>query len=72
MSALGKAERVVLGILLEAWPDPVTREVLAERSGYSETSLRNPLGRLRTLDLVHDWTADDTLGQHATMTGATQ
>lgn len=61
MSVLGKAERTVLIILLDAWPDPVGRQELAERSGYSETSLRNPLGRLRTLDLVHDWTADDTL-----------
>jgi len=65
MSALGKAERTVLGILLDAWPAPVSRAELAERSGYSETSLRNPLGRLRTLDLVHDWTADETLARHA-------
>jgi hypothetical protein len=56
---------IVLGILLDAWPDPVSRPELAERSGYSETSLRNPLGRLRTLALVHDWTADDMLAQEA-------
>lgn len=65
MSVLGKAERTVLSILLDAWPEPVTRADLAEKSGYSEASLRNPLGRLRTLELVHDWAADETLAQHA-------
>jgi len=65
MSVLGKAERTVLAIFLDAWPGPVSRPELAERSGYSETSLRNPLGRLRTLELVHDWTADETLAAAA-------
>jgi hypothetical protein len=63
MSVLGKAERTVLGILLDTWPEPVTRADLAGQSGYSEASLRNPLGRLRTLELVHDWTADETLAR---------
>jgi uncharacterized protein len=70
MSVLSKAERTVLGILLDAWPDPVGRPELAERSGYSETSLRNPLGRLRTLELVHDWTADETLAMAARETAS--
>lgn len=71
MAALGKAERIVLGVFLDIWPESPTRAELAELSGYSEASLKNPLGRLRTLGLVHDWTADETLAR-AAREGATR
>jgi uncharacterized protein len=67
MGKLGKAEQAVLRVMLEAWPAELTREEVAERSGYSATSssLANALGKLRTLQLVKGWVADETLAQHA-------
>lgn len=52
-----KAEREVLEVLYEAYPDSLTPEEVAERtpSGYAPGGggFRNALGKLRTLELVH-------------------
>jgi hypothetical protein len=58
---LSRAERAVLDVLANAWPEPVDRDTLAERSGYSATSssLANALGKLRSLELVDGWAAHD-------------
>lgn len=51
-----KAEREVLQVLVDAWPDALDREEIAERteSRYEPTGggFRNALGKLRTLDLA--------------------
>lgn len=62
-SKLGKAERAILDVLLNAYPDELDREEVAARSGYSATSssLSNALGRLRSLELVDGWRASDDL-----------
>lgn len=67
MSKLGKAERVIWRVLLDAFPAELAKDEVAERSGYSATSssFGNALGRLRTLELIHGWQADETLAQHA-------
>ncbi len=51
---LGRAERAVLGVIADAWPDPVSRDDVSDRSGYSATSssLGNALGKLRSLALI--------------------
>jgi uncharacterized protein DUF87 len=53
-SRLGKCEASVLGVLVEVYPDALSRERLAEKAGYSPTSssFANALGRLRTLELL--------------------
>lgn len=47
-------ERRILEPLLEAYPDPLSNEELAERAGYSAKggAFNNPKGRLRTLELI--------------------
>jgi hypothetical protein len=67
MSRLNRAERALLRVFLEAWPELVARDDAAERSGYSATSssFSNALRRLRTLELIRGWTADDTLAEQA-------
>lgn len=67
MSKLGKAERAILRVFLDAWPTVLTKDEVAERSGYSATSsgFGNALGKLRSLQLVNGWEADETLAQHA-------
>jgi hypothetical protein len=67
MGQLGRAERTLLRVFLDAWPQPLTKAEAAERSGYSATSsgFANALGRLRTLELIHGWTADETLAGQA-------
>lgn len=54
LSKLPKAERIMLAIALDAYPKPVTKERLAEKSGYSITSstFANAIGKLRTLELI--------------------
>lgn len=44
----------ILKVLLEAWPEGVTNDALAEASGYSPGggAFANPRGRLKTLGLV--------------------
>jgi len=53
-SKLGKAERIILGVAIEAWPASLSREEVARLSGYSETSssFGNALSKLRTLELI--------------------
>jgi hypothetical protein len=60
---LGKAERAVLDVLVEAFPREVDRQEISERTGYSLTSsaLPNALGRLRGLKLVDGWRASPDL-----------
>jgi hypothetical protein len=51
----GKAERAILGALIDAWPSPLTHNELAARAGYEPTSsgFKNPLAKLRRLELAH-------------------
>lgn len=51
---LGKAERILLQALVEAYPREMTKEELSAASGYSSnsSSFANALGTLRTLELV--------------------
>ena len=51
---LGKAERLTLETLTQAYPDGLTKEEVAIKAGYEANggSFNNALGRLRTLELV--------------------
>jgi uncharacterized protein len=51
---LGKAERLILDALTEAYPDALSKEEVAVRAGYEANGggFRNALGRLRTLELI--------------------
>ena len=51
---LGKAERLILETLTQAYPDALTKEEVAARAGYEANGggFNNALGRLRTLELV--------------------
>jgi hypothetical protein len=51
---LGKAERLILETLTEAYPDALTKEEVAAKAGYEASGggFNNALGRLRTLELV--------------------
>lgn len=51
---LGKAEREILRVVVEAYPKAVPLANAARKCGYSETSggVRNAAGKLRTLELV--------------------
>jgi hypothetical protein len=51
---LGGPERKILVALAEPEPQTLSVEALAERTGYELTggAFKNPLGRLRTLELV--------------------
>jgi hypothetical protein len=67
-SKLGKAERAILEATIEAWPASLTRDEVAERTGYSPTSsgFANALSKLRTLELIGgrgEIVADETLAQ---------
>jgi hypothetical protein len=64
---LGKAERLILAEVVAAWPDPLSVEDIARRTGYSATSggFRNAMSRLRTLQLAQgtrELRAADVLG----------
>lgn len=50
----GAAEAAMLRVILEAYPDTLTRDEVAEASNYSPTSrhVDNTLGRLRSLELI--------------------
>jgi hypothetical protein len=50
----GKAERAVLTELISAYPDPVTKNVLAKSTGYEPDGggFNNALSRLRTMELI--------------------
>jgi len=68
MGALGKAERSILAVLVDAWPASLSNAEIAERTGYEASGggFNNALGRLRTLELIHGSkaanTATDELG----------
>jgi hypothetical protein len=51
---LGKAERLILETLTQAYPDALTKEEVAVKTGYEANGggFNNALGRLRTLELV--------------------
>jgi hypothetical protein len=65
LGKLNKAERLILSKLIESWPNPLSKEVLAEQTGYAIAGgFNNALGRLRTLQLITRGTeiyADETL-----------
>lgn len=67
-SKLGKAERSILEVAIDAWPESLTRDEVAGLTGYSPLSsgFGNALSKLRTLELIirgGDITADETLAQ---------
>jgi hypothetical protein len=51
---LGRAERAILETVASAYPRALTKEAIAEKTGYEATGggFQNALGRLRTLELV--------------------
>lgn len=51
---LGKAERLILGTLVDHWPDAMSKDELADATGYAASGggFGNALGRLRTLELI--------------------
>lgn len=51
---LGKAERLILETLTQAYPDRLSKEEVAAKAGYEANGggFNNALGRLRTLELV--------------------
>lgn len=53
-SRLGKAERLVLDALVDAWPESLDKDTLAETTGYVATGggFNNALGKLRSLELI--------------------
>lgn len=53
-SQLGKAEREILRVLFEEWPDARPKEYVAVKAGYQPNGggFNNALGKLRTLDLI--------------------
>jgi hypothetical protein len=54
LGQLGKAERLILETLIEAWPNPLTKEEVAFRAGYGANGggFNNALSRLRTFELI--------------------
>jgi hypothetical protein len=63
---LGKAERLVFEALTQTYPDSLSKQELAARTGYEASGggFNNALGRLRTLELVQgraDLRASDNL-----------
>lgn len=59
MGQLGARERAFLPILVDAYPDPVTHDDLAEATGYSPESstIGAGMSKLRGLGLVDGWAA---------------
>lgn len=51
---LAKAERSALAVLVDVWPEALTKEDLAARAGYEPSGggFNNALGKLRTLELI--------------------
>lgn len=54
MSVLQTPQKRILQVLLETYPDPISKEQCAQEAGYAPNSgaFNNPLGRLRSLGLV--------------------
>lgn len=64
---LGRAERMILEVVVKAWPNAIGTDEIAAYTGYSATSggFRNALSRLRSLQLAEGrgvLRAADTLG----------
>jgi hypothetical protein len=75
IAQLGRAEGLVLRALLDAWPSSLTKEEIAEQTGYAASGggFNNALSRLRTLELIEgrgDMRADETLAEQAASTSA--
>lgn len=54
-SRLPGPERRILEVVIEAYPDPIDREKLASRVGYTSVRSKgfaNPMGRLRTIGFI--------------------
>lgn len=60
-SRLGRAEVAILTVMVDRHPSDVTKDELAAATGYSasSSSMGNALGRLRSLDMVSGWHAND-------------
>lgn len=56
-SMLGRSERTVLQVLVDAYPVELSKSQISEQSGYSETSsgFKNALSKLRTLELAEGY-----------------
>ena len=54
ISELGKAESAILKVLIDNFPNQISKEQIAEACGYAVTSgsFNNSLSKLRTLELV--------------------
>lgn len=54
LSRLGGPHQKILRILIDAYPEPLSKEELAYRAGYSHGSgaFNNPMGAMRTLGLI--------------------
>jgi uncharacterized protein len=70
-SRLGKAERLILETLTQVFPDRLTKEEVAAKTGYEAKGggFNNALGRLRTLELIQgrgELRASDNLFESAT------
>jgi uncharacterized protein len=51
---LGRAERAILDVLAAEWPASLTKDAVADRTGYAANGggFNNALSRLRTLELI--------------------
>ena len=54
LASLGRAERAILQVVVDAYPAALTRADIATRAGYAATGggFANALGRVRTLGLI--------------------
>ncbi len=64
---LGKAERLILDVLIYAWPTPMPKDAIADEAGYAVSGggFNNALSKLRSLELIDgrtDIVVADTLG----------
>jgi hypothetical protein len=69
LAKLNKAEKSILTVLLEAWPNPMSKSDLAAAAGYEVAGgFNNAMSRLRTLELVTRGTeirVDETLAKES-------
>lgn len=66
LSSLGKAPAAVLRVVVDAWPNGLSKEEVGARAGYEPNGggFNNALGKLRTLELISrgaEIVADETL-----------
>jgi hypothetical protein len=57
LGRLPRAERLILEVLAERYPEPIEKEEVASLTGYEASGggFRNAMGRLRTLDLIEGY-----------------